>query len=60
MEIEFITFGCKVNQYETELLKENIPFLYKSNDDICVINTCCVTSKVEKEIRRIIRKKINY
>jgi len=58
MEIEFITFGCKVNQYETELLKENIPFLYKSNDDICVINTCCVTSKVEKEIRRIIRKKI--
>ncbi len=58
MEIEFITFGCKVNQYETQLLKENIPFLYNQNNNVCVINTCCVTSKVEKEIRRIIRKKI--
>ncbi|MCD6221231.1 MiaB/RimO family radical SAM methylthiotransferase [bacterium] len=58
MRFEFITFGCKVNQYETQLLKENIPFLYRQNNDVCVINTCCVTDKVEKEIRRIIRKKI--
>jgi len=58
MKMEFITFGCKVNQYETQLLKENIPFLYKRNENICIINTCCVTSKVEKEVRRIIRKKI--
>jgi len=58
MRFEFITFGCKVNQYETQLLKENIPFLYRQNNDVCVINTCCVTDKVEKEVRRIIRKKI--
>lgn len=56
--MEFITFGCKVNQYETQLLKENIPFFVRDSN-ICIINTCCVTGRVEKDIRRVIRKKLS-
>lgn len=59
--VSLISFGCKVNQYETHLLRENLEREgYKSVDEgeIFVINTCCVTGKVEKEIRRIIRKKL--
>ena len=55
--MEFITFGCKVNQYETQLLKENFPYIDVIPDNICIINSCCVTNKVEKEVKSTIRKK---
>ncbi len=60
----FITLGCKVNQYETQALREaimssgyeeaplNVPV------DLCVINTCTVTSTSDDKSRREIRKVI--
>ncbi|MDD5680498.1 MAG: tRNA (N(6)-L-threonylcarbamoyladenosine(37)-C(2))-methylthiotransferase MtaB [Candidatus Omnitrophica bacterium] len=58
----FFTLGCKVNQYETQSIRES--FLragYKEaapNEpcDVYVINTCTVTEKTDRESRRLIRK----
>ena len=65
MNIYFITFGCKVNLYESENMKQNfVKHGYSvsktENDaDIFVINSCTVTGtgdkKLKKEIRRLKR-----
>ncbi|GJQ57476.1 MAG: tRNA (N(6)-L-threonylcarbamoyladenosine(37)-C(2))-methylthiotransferase MtaB [Candidatus Scalindua sp. AMX11] len=62
----FITLGCKVNQYETQALREAIiSHGYEevpsgSPADLYVVNTCTVTSKSDEksrqQIRRVIRK----
>jgi threonylcarbamoyladenosine tRNA methylthiotransferase MtaB len=60
-----VTLGCKVNQYETQLVKEALEthgYREAGNDetaDLCVVNTCTVTgegdAKSRKEIRRLAR-----
>lgn len=65
----FVTLGCKVNQYETQALREAIISSgYKeassgSFADLYVVNTCTVTStgneKSRQQIRRVIRKNPN-
>ena len=61
----FYTLGCKVNQYETEAIRENfVKAGYAEADfntpcDVYVINTCTVTEKADKESRRLIRKAYN-
>ncbi len=67
MKIAFHTLGCKVNQYETQALKEK--FLQRGYEivaedefaDIYVINTCTVTGRSDRKSRQFIRKvkKIN-
>ena len=67
MKIAFHTLGCKVNQYETEALKEN--FKSKGHEittddsiaDVYIINTCTVTSLADRKSRQYIRraKKLN-
>ncbi len=64
MKIGFCTLGCKVNQYETEAIKEI--FLNKGWEigdlsDFCdayVINTCTVTSLSDRKSRQMIRRAI--
>lgn len=56
------TLGCKVNQYETELVREALTnFGYDdaakdSPADLCVINTCTVTQEGDSKSRQVIRK----
>ncbi len=56
------TLGCKVNQYETEYLREGlqgIGYEDAAGDepaDLCVINTCTVTSEGDSKSRQIIRR----
>jgi threonylcarbamoyladenosine tRNA methylthiotransferase MtaB len=62
MRIAFFTLGCKVNQYETEVLASS----FSSNGfdvvgiddeaDVYVINSCTVTSSGDKKTRQAIRK----
>ncbi|MGI6204733.1 MAG: tRNA (N(6)-L-threonylcarbamoyladenosine(37)-C(2))-methylthiotransferase MtaB [Anaerovoracaceae bacterium] len=67
MKVAFKTLGCKVNQYETEALKEKFRaaghVVVNENDpaDIYVINTCTVTSLADRKSRQFIRraKRIN-
>ena len=51
---EVITFGCRLNIYESEIIKQN---LNDSNlEDVKVFNTCTVTAEAEKQARQAIRK----
>ena len=58
------TLGCKVNQYEAQLIREN--FLRQGyveaedldNADICVVNTCTVTSTSDSKSYRLINSGI--
>lgn len=57
-----VTLGCKVNQYETQLVKEALEQNgyreagEEESADICVVNTCTVTSEGDSKSRKIIRK----
>lgn len=61
--ISFQTLGCKLNQYDTQVLIEsftrsphyNIVEAYQPAD-ICVINTCTVTAKTDRQSRNLIRR----
>lgn len=61
MRAAFYTFGCKLNQYETESLASTFRdqgFSLVETDaeaEIYLINTCTVTSKSEQKARRFIR-----
>lgn len=62
MKVAFHTLGCKVNQYETEAMKEQFieaGFDVVSEDDIAdcyIINTCTVTNIADRKSRQYIRK----
>lgn len=62
MTIAFYTLGCKVNQYETQALKEDFKkrgyFLVDENEkaDIYVVNTCTVTNLADRKSRQYIRR----
>ena len=63
--IQFITLGCKVNQYETNAMAQK--FIEKNynvieennkekNPDICIINTCTVTNMSDRKSRQMLRR----
>ncbi|HPR24047.1 MAG TPA: tRNA (N(6)-L-threonylcarbamoyladenosine(37)-C(2))-methylthiotransferase MtaB [Bacillota bacterium] len=58
----FYTLGCKVNQYETEAIKEAFRKagydIVKEDEpaDVCVINTCTVTGLADRKSRQFIRR----
>ena len=53
MKVKFVTLGCKVNQYETQGLKEKFLSLghevTKTQADLYVINTCTVTQRADSK-----------
>jgi threonylcarbamoyladenosine tRNA methylthiotransferase MtaB len=57
-----VTLGCKVNQYETQLVKEALEqhgfreAEEGENADLCVVNTCTVTSDGDAKSRKAIRQ----
>ena len=61
MTFNIITFGCKVNAYESEYMKEqllNNNFKYEKsykNSDIVIINTCSVTNVADNKSFKTIR-----
>lgn len=60
MKFTTITLGCKVNLYETESLigyLEDKGWIYsETNADVCIINTCTVTSTSDQKSRQMIRQ----
>lgn len=51
---QVVTFGCRLNIYESEIIKQQ---LSKVNDEnIIVFNTCTVTKEAERQARQSIRK----
>lgn len=57
-----VTMGCKVNQYETQLVKEALErngYREAAPDEpagLCVVNTCTVTGEADSKARQIIRQ----
>jgi threonylcarbamoyladenosine tRNA methylthiotransferase MtaB len=60
--VKFLTLGCKVNQYETQKIREDfLNFGFKEIDngqkaDIYIINTCTVTRHADTESLKLIRR----
>jgi len=61
-KIAAITFGCKINQYETScILDEFVQHGYKITGfdqaaDVYVINSCTVTNRTDYKSRNALRK----
>ncbi|MFW6107902.1 MAG: tRNA (N(6)-L-threonylcarbamoyladenosine(37)-C(2))-methylthiotransferase MtaB [bacterium] len=55
-----ITLGCKVNQYDSEVMRERLIDAGWAEDrdepDVVVINTCTVTHRADAKARRLIRR----
>ncbi|MBE6453170.1 MAG: tRNA (N(6)-L-threonylcarbamoyladenosine(37)-C(2))-methylthiotransferase MtaB [Alphaproteobacteria bacterium] len=50
--IKIVTFGCRINAYESEILKEKL----KNYDNLIIVNTCAVTAEAERQCRQMVRK----
>ena len=61
-KLKTVTLGCKVNQYETQFVREGligIGFNDAQQDetaDLCIVNTCTVTNEGDSKSRQIIRR----
>jgi threonylcarbamoyladenosine tRNA methylthiotransferase MtaB len=57
-----VTLGCKVNQYETQYVKETLEAngYIEADDgqaaDLCVVNTCTVTREGDAKSRQTVRR----
>ena len=62
MKAAFYTLGCKVNQYETEEMTEQLiknGFLIvdsKEDADVYIINSCTVTAESNRKTRQAVRR----
>ncbi|MEC9413988.1 MAG: tRNA (N(6)-L-threonylcarbamoyladenosine(37)-C(2))-methylthiotransferase MtaB [Pseudomonadota bacterium] len=54
-ESEVITFGCRLNIYESEIIKQNLE--KDSVQGVTVFNSCAVTQESIKQIKKAIRNK---
>ena len=58
--VRFVTFGCKANQYDTQVLREAL--LRRGWDptdaaaDVVVLNTCTVTAEAGRKARQLARR----
>ncbi len=61
-KLKTLTLGCKVNQYETELVREGLLGIGYADAgeadtaDLCVVNTCTVTAEGDSKSRQLIRR----
>ncbi|MAT68105.1 MAG: tRNA (N(6)-L-threonylcarbamoyladenosine(37)-C(2))-methylthiotransferase MtaB [Planctomycetaceae bacterium] len=62
MKLKTVTLGCKVNQYETEYLREGLLGIgYRDAQDaegadLCIVNTCTVTAEGDSKSRQVVRR----
>lgn len=54
MSVDIVTFGCRLNTYESEVMKNHA--LAAGLTDTIIINTCAVTAEAEKQARQSIRR----
>ena len=52
MSVRVLTFGCRLNTYESEVIRGHAAGL----DDTIVVNTCAVTAEAERQARQAIRR----
>ena len=52
MTVEIVTFGCRLNAYESEVMRGHAAALA----DTVIVNTCAVTAEAERQARQAIRR----
>jgi threonylcarbamoyladenosine tRNA methylthiotransferase MtaB len=52
MSVQVLTFGCRLNAYESEVMRGHAAAL----SDTVIINTCAVTAEAERQARQAIRR----
>ena len=52
MTVDILTFGCRLNTYESEVMRGHAQAL----TDTVIVNTCAVTGEAERQARQAIRK----
>lgn len=53
-EPRVLTFGCRLNTYESEVIKNHA--VAAGETDVIYVNTCAVTAEAERQARQSIRK----
>jgi threonylcarbamoyladenosine tRNA methylthiotransferase MtaB len=60
--LKTVTLGCKVNQYETEFVRQGLLTIgyrdaaAQQPADLCIVNTCTVTAEGDSKSRQAIRR----
>jgi threonylcarbamoyladenosine tRNA methylthiotransferase MtaB len=54
MSLEVVTFGCRLNIYESELIKKSAAEAGLTNT--IIFNSCAVTKEAERQLRQAIRR----
>ena len=54
MSIEVVTFGCRLNTYESEVIRHHAAAAGLA--DVVIVNTCAVTAEAERQARQAIRR----
>jgi threonylcarbamoyladenosine tRNA methylthiotransferase MtaB len=59
MTVDVVTFGCRLNTYESEVIRRNAASVglgASDAGDVVVVNTCAVTGEAERQARQAIRR----
>jgi threonylcarbamoyladenosine tRNA methylthiotransferase MtaB len=54
MSVDVLTFGCRLNAYESEVIRRNAEAAGLA--DVVIVNTCAVTAEAERQARQAIRR----
>ncbi|HDP77572.1 MAG TPA: tRNA (N(6)-L-threonylcarbamoyladenosine(37)-C(2))-methylthiotransferase MtaB [Mesotoga infera] len=58
--VSIYTFGCKMNQYESQAMAERLEdyevSFSKEQADLFILNSCTVTSEAERKLRQLFRR----
>jgi threonylcarbamoyladenosine tRNA methylthiotransferase MtaB len=54
VSVEVVTFGCRLNAYESEVIRREASAALR--DDTIVVNTCAVTAEAVRQARQAVRR----
>ena len=54
MSVDVVTFGCRLNTYESEAIRRGAAAA--GVDDAVIVNTCAVTAEAVRQARQTIRR----
>jgi threonylcarbamoyladenosine tRNA methylthiotransferase MtaB len=55
MSVKILTFGCRLNAYESEVMRE-LTAATGPGEETIIVNTCAVTAEAERQARQAIRR----
>ena len=56
MTVETLTFGCRLNTVESEVMRGHATAATTTSADLVIVNTCAVTAEAGRQARKAIRK----